>query len=357
MSELEQLTGPEATVMSGPWQDGALFVQGGSLLLLGKNDAAAEGALVVSGFRSGVRSVIDACVRTNETVQRFSDDPDSIDAFLAVLVDGNIISRNEARLGKASLKLVKLCTIGAHCGLLSREEVFQYLAPGYSVIYQAVVLYNTLRGSEDDRFKQLVRILREERPVSREALIARTADAKEANKVLESAPPAGCHRVEPIDDIQHAHELVLLTPNCQREFRRLNEDCVDRPYFCQLAHDLVAKEATAVVVARLANLPLIENKLLPMCGFEGVSRVLLIRDPLDADVTHAEIAVLAERGPREDARTEDFEWLPHDESVDAALLASRLAPNATRKLHLFASEKRNGWTSVIGEANWSQADE
>jgi len=117
------------------------------------------------------------------------------------LVDGNIISRNEARLGKASPKLVKLCTIGAHCGLLSREEVFQYLAPGYSVIYQAVVLYNTLRGSEDDRFKQLVRILREERPVSREVLIARTAAAKEANKILESAPAAGRRRVDPVDGI------------------------------------------------------------------------------------------------------------------------------------------------------------
>jgi len=293
------------------------FAEGHSvdLLLPGKNDAAAEAALVVSGFRSGVRAVIDACVRTFETVQRFSDDPDSIDAFLAGLVDGNLISRNEARLGKASPKLVKLCTIGAHRRLLSREEVFQHLAPGYSVIYQAVVLYNTLRGSEDDRLEQLVRILREERPVSREALIARTAAEKEANKVLEAAPAAMGHSVEPVDDIRHTHELVLLTPDRQRVLRRLNEDYVDRPYFCQLAHDLVAKQATAVVIARLANLPLIENKLLPMCGFEGVSRVLLIRDPLDADVTHAEIAVLAERGPRDDARTEDFEWFPHGETI------------------------------------------
>jgi hypothetical protein len=94
-----------------------------------------------------------------------------------------------------------------------------------------------------------------------------------------------------------------------------------------------------------------------MCGFEGMSRFFLIREPLDADVTHAEIAVLAKRGPRDDAIKEEFEWFPRGEALDAALLWSRLAPNATRKLHLFASEKRNGWTSIIGEANWNQTDE
>lgn len=327
------------------------------LFLPGKSDAAAEAALVVSGFRSGVRAVIDACVRTFETVQRFGDDPVSIDAFLAGLVDGNLISRSEARLGKASPKLVKLCTIGANCGLLSREEVFEHLVPGYSVIYQALVLYNTLQGSEDDRFNQLVRILREERPVSREALIARTAAAKAANKGLESVPAAVDRHVGPVADIRHTHDFVLLTPDRTRHFSRLNEDYLDRPGFSQLAHDLLAQEATAVVVARLADLPLIENKLLPMCGFEGMSRVFLIREPLDADVTHAEIAVLAKRGPRDDAIKEEFEWFPRGEALDAALLWSRLAPNATRKLHLFASEKRNGWTSIIGEANWNQTDE
>jgi hypothetical protein len=99
------------------------------------------------------------------------------------------------------------------------------------------------------------------------------------------------------------------------------------------------------------------TRLLPGWGFEGISRVLLVRDPLDADVTNDEIVVLAERGPRDDDHPTDFQWLPHDEAVDAVSLASRLAPDAERRLHLFASEKRNGWATVIGEANWSPTDE
>jgi hypothetical protein len=325
-------------------------------LLLGKNDAAAEATLVVRGFRSGVRAVIDACVRTNDTIRRFSDDPDSIDAFLAVLADGNVISRNEARLGKASPKLVKLCTIGAHCGLLCREEVFQYLEPGYTVLYQVIVLYNTLQGDENGRFEKLVQILREERIPSREALSDRTAAAKRAKRSLGSALAAG-DSSRPEGDISHSLDLVLLTPD-QRDFSRLNENYIDPPRFCQLAHSLLAEEATAVVVARLTDLPLIENKLLPVLGFPGPSHVLLVREPIEANVTDAEIVVIADR--KETPTAPEFSWLSSDESLDARLVADQLAPDAKRKLHLFAQEgpvESGGWLLVIGNSNWGHADE
>ncbi len=330
-----------------------------SLLLPGKSEAAVEAALVVSGFRSGVRAVIDSCVRTNETIRRFRDDPDSIDAFLAVLVDGNVISRNEARLGKASPKLVKLCAIGAHCGLLNREEIFKFLEPGYTIIYQVVVLYNTLRGDEDARLEQLVRILRQERQVSREALIAWTDAAKRENRpasveLVSSSANGSGDNVKPNAEIGPNHSLVLLTPDHRRDLRKLNEEYVDRPRYCQLVHDLVAEDATAVVVARLADLPIIENKLLPLIGFLGPFRVFLVREPVGPNVTDAEIFIVAHRGSV--ASVPDFKWRSAVELFDAAAAAELLVPDATKRLHLFAAAPSDGWRSIVGEANWSQSD-
>ena len=328
------------------------------LFLPSKSNAVAEAALVVSGFRSGVRAVIDSCVRTNETIRRFRDDPDSIDAFLAVLVDGNVISRNEARLGKASPKLVKLCAIGAHCGLLNREEIFKFLEPGYTIIYQVVVLYNTLRGDEDARLEQLVRILRQERQVSREALIAWTDAAKRENRPasveLVSSPANGSSDSVPNDEIGRNHSLVLLTPDHRRDLRKLNEEYVDRPRYCQLVHDLVAEDATAVVVTRLADLPIIENKLLPLIGFLGPFRVFLVREPVGPNVTDAEILIVAHRGSV--ASVPDFMWRSAVESFDVAAAVELLVPDATKRLHLFAAAPSDGWRSIVGEANWSQSD-
>jgi hypothetical protein len=327
-------------------------------LLLGKNDAAVEAALVVRGIRSGVRAVIEACVRTNDTIRRFSDDPDSIDAFLAVLVDGNVISPNEARLGKASPKLVKLCAIGAHRGLLTRDEVFQYLEPGYTVLYQVIVLYNTLQGDENDRFEKLVQILHDEGTASRETLSDRTAAIKRAKRNLE-IPPAANDNVRPEGDISRSFDLALLTLDHQIDRRRLGEDYADRPRFCQLAHGLLAEEATAIVIARVTDLPLIENKLLPMLGFTGPSHVFLVRAPTGSNVTEAEVLVFTDRRKR--PFVPDFEWLAFDDSFDPNLIAEQLVPDSKRRLHLFARKSVNTksgyWLAIVGDGNWSHADE
>jgi tetrahydrodipicolinate N-succinyltransferase len=78
-------------------------------LLIVKTNAATLGARVVDGIRKGVRALIDACVVVEETVRLYHDDRDAIDEFMAALVDGNIISKSEGRLGLASPKLSKFC--------------------------------------------------------------------------------------------------------------------------------------------------------------------------------------------------------------------------------------------------------
>lgn len=335
-------------------------------LLPGKSIAAEEGALVVSGFRAGVQSVIGACVRTWETITRFRDDPSAIDDFLSPLVEGNIISRSEARLGLASPKLSKFRAIGLNAELLRHEQVFQYLPPGYTVIYQVTVLYGVMDGDEAHRFDQLVRELDALSPLSRERLIARTEEIKRAKKgasTLPSTSDATDSRadsdVDPIANLGADYELVLLTPDRQRDLWRLSEDYVAEPEFLRFAREILAEEAVAVVIARLADIPIIENKLLPILGFSYVSQLCLVRVPMHADVTGAEVLIVAHR--KQTDFTTNFTWLAGSEALNAKAVVQRLVPDAGKKLHLFASEEfhqsSDGWLSVVGKANWGQSDE
>ena len=336
-------------------------------ILPGKSVAAKEGALVVCEFREGVQSVIGACVRTWEAITRFRDDQSAIDEFLRPLVEGNIISPSEARLGLASPKLSKFRAIGQNAEVLCHEQVFRYLPPGYTLIYQVTVLYSVLDGGEARRFEQLVRELDALSPLSRERLIARTEEIKRAKKgasTMPSASNAG-RGVAPtdVDPIRNPGvadcNLGLITPDAQRDLWRLSEDYVAEPEFLRLARELLAEEAVAVVIARLADIPLIENKLLPILGFSYVSQVCLVRMPKHANVTGAEVLIIAHR--KQTDFTTNFTWLADSEALDAKAVVERLVPDAGKKLHLFASEESHqtadGWLSVVGKANWGQSDE
>ena len=332
-------------------------------LLPGKTEAYAEGDFVVRGFRAGTHAVIEACARTAAAVERFGDDDAAVDDFLSALVGGNLISRSEARLGRSSPKLTKFRKIGANAELLGHGAVFRFLMPGYTVAYHVTVLYDVLDGDEACRFEQLVRELEALSPISRERLIARTGEIKRAKKGASSLPSSSDAGVtsygEPSGQPGRVYELVLLTPDRQRDLWRLSEDYDAYPEFLRRGNALLAEDAVAVVISRLADMPLIKNKLLLDLGFSHVSQICLIRVPKHADVIGAEVLIVARRTSTDFAS--NFTWLAETEALDAKALVDRLAPDAGKKLHLFASEESEGssggWLSVVGNANWGQADE
>jgi hypothetical protein len=318
---------------------------------LGKSDAAYQGALVLSDLGAGTRAVIDAGVRTAKTVRQYQDNPEAIDAFMAILAEGKFISENERRLGRSSPKLSKLCTIGDHARFLRRDEIHEHFLEtgscGYSVVYQLVVYYNTLQGDDEARFEQVVASLRAQRPSSRKAFSDLTQQAKKAN-TLSTVSELGA-----TSEKGQRFDLILATLDHRRDRRRLSDDYVDVLPYCLRMHEQASERSVAVVVGRIADLPAIENKLL--AGFV-VSQILLLQQPLGADVTEAQVAVVALRG-RDNELITEFSWLPHGEPMDAISLAEQLVPNTRNKLHLFATGHSEGWISVIGEGNWSQADD
>jgi hypothetical protein len=322
-------------------------------VFLGETNPIALGDRVVSGLRSTVRAVIDACVLITETVRRFEGDRESLDEFLDVLADGNVIPRKQARLGSKSSKLSKLRKIGDYAELLCRDEIIEHLEPGYTINYHVTLLYDALAGDEDARVMRLVQILEAEGGLSREFLIQQTRLAEQAAR-LQADPEADLWSADTVSGRDREFDLILFTPT-RRDLQRLGEDYAGEVPWRLRVHERVAVKAAAVVIAKLADFPTIASRLLPSCGFEDISHVFLVREPVDADVTGAQVIVIAERGVGGD-HIPDFQWLTDGESLDDGYLASRLVPNAKNKLHAFASAPSDGWCSILGEANWGQSD-
>jgi hypothetical protein len=342
----------------------------------GINEAAAEGTAVVAGLRSGVLSTIEACVRTLEATIKFRSDVDAVTAFMGPLVEAKILSPNEAHLGLNSPKLSRLCKIGRYADWLRHPQMMDYFfdtgCSGSTLIYQASVLLDEMPDDlgDDERIEQLVGILRRERVDTRQAMLRITKKLKDARRgpSKSASAPVGSSTNEPttvpVDgvpdtgpvQIARDFDLVLATPG-RSDIRRLREDYDGPLPECLRIGENIADDAVMIVIAALSDLPVIENKLLPYFGFEGISpRLFLARSPIGPEVTGEQVIIVAERGSGNRACVFGIEWLADDESIDPLTLASRLVPDAMNKLNLFASAETDGYQSIVGGVNWSQAD-
>ncbi|MHC6157819.1 hypothetical protein ACVSQB_39435 [Bradyrhizobium elkanii] len=317
-----------------------------------KRDPAALAAEVAEGMLSGAGNVISACVKLNEGERSFAGDPDLTSQFIDALVRENVIPRRSARLGEFDRsKLAMLRKIGEQSSLLLDTEISKYLQPGYSVLYHTIRLYEELPGDHDQRLAKLIEICAAEGHLSREFLILEIKKAQRTGKP-ETAEDAQLPVLE-----GESYDLILLDLRSGRYRSRWSQDYGERmPLFARV-HESVSDSAVAICIARLKDLPIVGGKLLPGCGFGTISRALLTQIPADADVTDAELLVIGERGGSNRVQLTGFEWLPPEVPLDPVALATRLVPDAVNRLHLFASVETAGWRSVVGDANWSYADE
>ena len=322
-------------------------------LLPGKNDPWTLAADVAERMRAGTYSMIEACVLFVDGVRRFEADHELTENFLEALVRENVIPKRSARLGIEKSKLSMLRKIGLHADLLLDARIFKYLPPGRSILLYVIRLYEVLSGDHDSRIERLVQLFEAEGSPSRDFLIEQVKLAERASQ--PDAPQTADPWVA--GDRGERFDLILMTVLDRHDPRRLLADYPDRKPFCLRVHERVANGAVGIVIARLVDLPVIENKLLPGCGFDGFAQGFLLRDPIDPDVTDAQVIVVTMRGRRGIEGLASFQWLPDGEPLDAVALASCLMPDAKTRLHLFASARFDGWSSTIGEANWSQADE
>jgi hypothetical protein len=320
-----------------------------SFVLPGKTDPTVLARQVAEGMRAGVRSVIEACVLLFQAFQIFEADPKLLEYFCAALVSENVIPRRSARLGFEKSHLSMLRKIGEFAFLLLDDAIFRYLEPGRSILYYVIRLYEELSGSHLDRIARLAELFEAEGGLSRDFLI-------EQVKKAERTRQPDTVQADPWLSATSDYDCILMTPIGRRDIRRL-VDYADRPPLCLRIHERVSKDAIGIAIARLVDLPTIENKLFPGCGFASISRVLIPQQPADPDVTNTQVVVIATRGQRNSGDLPKFQWVAGAASIDPASLASRLVPDAENRLHLFATAESDGWNSIIGEANWSPSDE
>jgi hypothetical protein len=346
----------------------------------GKSGPAAEGARVVEGLRAGPLATIEACVATVESKRKYQDKLEAITAFLKPLVEAKVLSSSEARLGLASPKLSMLCKIGEYAPRLRHPAILGYLldtgVSGHTLIYQvAVLLDQTQDGQgEDARTQQLVDLLRERKVETRQGMLQLTKELKRPKGVHAATSQVPTeHAMEdsgvdnkdgalgPIsverDEIDGKFDFVLAVPG-PTDLRGLQDYYEGTPPKCLRTGESVTEEATLVVVSALANLPVIVEKLIPFCGFGGVPiRVFLSRAPAAPEITGEQVIIVTERGSSGRAQVSEIEWISQTVAIDPLSIAARLVPDAKNKLCLFASAETDGWQSVIGDSNWSQADE
>jgi hypothetical protein len=339
----------------------------------GTNAAAAEGAAVAAMLRAGVFNNIDAGVKTLEVKVKSGGDQQAFDDFAGPLVKNKFLSSFEARLGWASPKVDKLCKIGENADLLRHKRFIQYYmetgCSGYTLPYQLTVLLGQMPADlgDDGRVERLVDILERENIATRQGLLHLTKQLKNAKRGpwvdlptrTEAQPPGQISAGETCDPptvhVKGGSDLVLAMPN-RSDMRKLREDYESPLPRCLQVGEAIADDAVMIVIAKLSDLPVIENKLLPYYGFEGGAlRLFLAQLPTGPDVTEAQILIVAERPSGNRTRLTEIAWPAEGETIDPLTLAAQLVPDARETLVVFASEEIDGCQSVVDGANWEQA--
>jgi hypothetical protein len=329
-----------------------------SRLLPGKIDYKNLASEIARGIQSGARSMIDACVLLHHGMLGCDGDAALKDTFLGELASKNVISKRSSRTGEGfeKSKLSMLRKIGANANLLSDEQLFKFLEPGRSILFHVVRLYEELQGDHEQRVTELAKRFGMQGALSRSFLIDQIKAEEQAkgksHKVKSAEPWASATKS---DGNLAEFDLVLLTPS-QEELLRLEQysfDEIPRRFLGELR---LSDAGYGIAVARLADISKVQ-RLLEAFGFAQVSHVILTHVPDDPIVTNATVAVLGERIAATGINADAFEWCLPGEALDVHALADRLTPSAKNRLHLFASDEADGWTSVVGEANGSALDD
>jgi hypothetical protein len=339
----------------------------------GTNAAAAEGAAVAAMLRAGVFNTIDAGVKTLEVKINSGGDQQVFDDFVAPLVKNKFLSSYEKRLGWASPNVDKLCQIGENVDLLRHERFISYFmatsCSGYTLVYQLTVLLGEMPADlgDDGRVQRLVDTLEREDIDTRQGMLDLTRQLKKAKRgprldlptFAEAQPPDQISVDEtgdpPSVHVEDGSDLVLAMPD-RSDLRKLREGYVNPPR-CLKVGEAIADNAVVIVVATLSDLPVIQYYFLPYFGFEGITpRLLLPQSPAGPEVTEAQVLIVAERPSGNRARLSEIVWPTEGETIDPLTLAAQLVPDARKKLVIFASEGTDGCQSIVGDANWDQAD-
>jgi hypothetical protein len=169
---------------------------------------------------------------------------------------------------------------------------------------------------------------------------------------IEAIEPRASAKSHELYGTDKRFDLVVLTPG-KDDLARLRDASLDKLGECLPVRKHIEEVAAIVIAAKFTDLPVVIDRLLPLCGFNRPKRSLLLGQPACPDVIDAKFLVIAERGDIAFREPPEV-WL--DEAADPIGVAEGFY-EASRTLHLFATAKakKAEWRCVIaGDNSWQK---
>jgi hypothetical protein len=159
---------------------------------------------------------------------------------------------------------------------------------------------------------------------------------------------AGSHKLYGTDK---RFDLVVLTPG-KDDLARLRDANLEELRECLPVRKHLGDAAAVVIAAKVTDLPVVIDRLLPLCGFNRPKHILLRHQPASPDVIDAKVLITAERGDIA-FRDPPEVWL--DGADDPIDVAEELY-DASTTLHLFAAAKTkkadDSRCVIVGDDSW-----
>ena len=105
---------------------------------------------VISFRAASVREQVLSTVALSDGFQAFKDDKVKLKQYLQVLVDAKLLTNAEIDNPNGA-RLSKLKTIAKHVSILLDKRIVEYLEPGYSLLYELILLWKRLPTTSDHR--------------------------------------------------------------------------------------------------------------------------------------------------------------------------------------------------------------
>jgi hypothetical protein len=144
---------------------------------------------------------------------------------------------------------------------------------------------------------------------------------------------------------------VVLTPG-KDDLARLRDADLEKLGECLPMRKHVGDAAAVVIATKVTDLPVVIERLLPLCGFNRPKRILPLGQPTPPDIIDARVLVIVEKGDIKFIAPKD--WL---DDVDPIDVAERLYDGASSTLHLFAITKAKANERrcvIVGDDSWAE---
>jgi hypothetical protein len=302
-------------------------------------DPEAAADQVTEHWTNAPKSLIWACVYFVLAWNAFKDDPDKLDAFLARLASRRVLSQDDILTRwKANGKVAMLRKIGRHADSLLMPSILPLLTAYYSIIYQICLMI------EDVGFDRAERWLSTRPNATRDEVI----NGRSAFKGDEEREPIPS--LPAFEDTGAQLFALQLSSKDRRYFANdyVETDALDRG----LNRPQTADNAGLVAIVPISMLGTFERALMPLLGFGALDKVFLQSRVESPEITDRDVIVVARRG---NFRPQPLNVFPADAGHrDVLTLACLFFPDATVKCQLFAQQRADGWTTLVGDENWNE---